>query len=77
MEVPKLCKEVVFLDVRQECLKVQKLGYPIAAIAKRIGCDPSTLNKWLKGTLVISSVLQEKVYKDLHKMKEEWMEIDV
>ncbi len=65
------------MNIREECLKVQALGYPIAAIAKRIKCDPSTLSKWLKGKLNISENLQALVYEDLRKLKEKWMQIEI
>ena len=65
------------MDIRSECLKVAAIGHPMAAIAKNIGKDPSTLNKWLKGTRNVSPEVEEAVKKEILRLKSEWMKIDV
>lgn len=60
------------MDIRLECLKVAAIGHPMAAIAKNIGKDPSTLNKWLKGTRKVSPEVEEAVKKEILRLKNEW-----
>ena len=63
------------MDIRTECLKVAALGYPIAALAHSIGKDPSTLNKWLKGTRNVSSEVEQAVKEEILRLKNEWEKI--
>lgn len=63
------------MDIRLECLKVAAIGHPMAAIAKNIGKDPSTLNKWLKGTRKVSPEVEEAVKKEIVRLKNEWMKV--
>lgn len=65
------------MNTKNAFLKIQELGYPVSLVAKKIGCDPSTLTKWLKGTNNISNELEEKVKKELISLKEQWLMIEV
>lgn len=65
------------MDILTALQQVSDLGYSVAAIAKRIGRDPSTLHKWLKGTRTPSVEIQEKVREEIIRLKNEWMKIDI
>lgn len=65
------------MDMLEVIQKVHELGYPIATIAKKINRDPSTLNKWIKGTRNVSEDVEEAVREEIHRLKEEWLNIDV
>lgn len=63
------------MDIRKELIKAVELGYPLAAIAKHIGKDPSTLHKWYKGTRNVSPEVERLVEKELLRLKGLWNEI--
>lgn len=59
-------------------IKIKELGYPISNIAKAIGKDPSTLQKWTTGkNNNVSVELQASVVAELHRLREEWLKIDI
>lgn len=59
-------------------IKVKELGYPISNIAKAIGKDPSTLQKWTTGkNNNVSEELQASIAAELHRLREEWLKIDI
>lgn len=59
-------------------IKIKELGYPISNIAKAIGKDPSTLQKWTTGkNHNVSAELQDSVAAELHRLREEWLKIDI
>lgn len=60
------------MNIRNELQKVVNLGVPIAFIAKKIGKDPSTLNKWLHGVSNVSKEVELAVECELKRMKAEW-----
>ena len=72
---PQLLWEVMYMDIRTECLKVVELGYPTAALAHAIGRDPSTLNKWLKGTRNVSEEIENAVKEEILRLKNEWTKV--
>ena len=43
------------MTVREALATANDIGYPIAALAKRIGKDPSTIQKWVRGRSRISA----------------------
>lgn len=63
------------MDIREEFQKAINTGLPISVVAKRIGKDPSTLNKWLHGTRKVSSEIETAVSKILYEIKKQWEEI--
>lgn len=65
------------MDILEAIQKVHELGYPIATIAKQINRDPSTLNKWIKGTRNVSEDIEEAVRNEIRRLKEEWLNIDI
>lgn len=65
------------MDTLTALQQIAEIGYPIAAIAKHIGYDPSTLNKWVNGRQTPSVVLQQKVREEIIRLKNEWMKIDI
>jgi len=48
-----------------------------AFLAKSIGRDPSTLNKWLKGTRNVSEEFKVDLANKLRELREIWMELDI
>ena len=63
------------MDIREEFQKAINTGLPISVVAKRIGKDPSTLNKWLHGTRNVSSEIEDAVKNVLLEIKEKWQYI--
>ena len=63
------------MDVKNELQKAIDTGLPIAVIAKRIGRDPSTLNKWLHNTRGVSKETQQLVKEELQRIKNLWNDI--
>lgn len=63
------------MDIREEFQKAINTGLPISVVAKRIGKDPSTLNKWLHGTRKVSSEIETAVSEILYEIKKQWEEI--
>lgn len=53
-------------------------GTPIAFIAKGIGKDPSTINKWLRGTSkYLATETEEDLKNKIREIKSLWEEIDI
>ena len=66
------------MTILEALIKVKELGYPMSNIAKAIGKDPSTLQKWTTGKNTnVSAELQESIRVELHRLKEEWLNIDI
>lgn len=63
------------MDIREEFQKAINTGLPISVVAKKIGKDPSTLNKWLHGTRNVSSEIEDAVKNVLLEIKEKWQYI--
>jgi len=63
------------MDIRFEFQKAVDAGLPISYVAKKIGKDPSTLNKWLHGTRKVSNEIEEAVEQVLLEIKEKWRNI--
>lgn len=63
------------MDIRIEFQKAVDAGLPISYVAKRIGKDPSTLNKWVHGTRNVSNEIEKAVENILLEIKEKWMNI--
>ena len=63
------------MDIREEFQKAINTGLPISVVAKKIGKDPSTLNKWLHGTRNVSSEIEAAVSEILYEIKKQWEEI--
>ncbi len=63
------------MDIREEFQKAIDTGLPISVVAKKIGKDPSTLNKWLHGTRNVSSEIEMAVSEILYEIKKQWEEI--
>lgn len=63
------------MDIRFEFQKAVDAGLPISYVAKKIGKDPSTLNKWLHGTRNVSTEIEEAVERILLEIKEKWRNI--
>lgn len=65
------------MTVREALATANDIGYPIAALAKRIGKDPSTIQKWVRGRSRISAQTEEKVKQDILEAKQRWAEIEI
>lgn len=52
-------------------------GTPAAFIAKKIGKDPSTVQKWLRGKSNVSEETQEDIKQQLKKIKAIWDKINI
>lgn len=53
-------------------------GTPIAFIAKGIGKDPSTINKWLRGTSkYLASETEEDLKNKIREIKSLWEQINI
>lgn len=66
------------MDAREILNKVSASGFPIATIAKRIGKDPSTLQKWARGTSpYLSEKTQQDLLNEIKRIKQIWNEIDI
>jgi len=63
------------MNIRFEFQKAVDAGLPISYVAKKIGKDPSTLNKWLHGTRNVSTEIEEAVERILLEIKEKWRNI--
>lgn len=63
------------MDIKEELQKAINTGLPISVVAKKIGKDPSTLNKWLHGTRNVSNKIEIAVYNILLEIKEQWKNI--
>ena len=63
------------MDIRDEFEKAIDAGLPISLVAKKIGKDPSTLNKWLHGTRKVSKEIENAVEIVLLEIKEKWQHI--
>lgn len=63
------------MNIKNELQKAINTGLPLSIIAKKIGKDPSTLNKWLHGTRNVSPEIEELVYQVLLSIKDEWKNI--
>ena len=57
----------------KEALQILKdLGYPIARLAKRIGYDPSTIAKWVRGqSLYLSEEAERAVRNEIRRICEQ------
>lgn len=66
------------MTVKEALDLAYQAGTPIAFIAKNIGRDPSTLNKWLRGTSRgLSLTTEEDVAKEIKRLKQIWDKIDI
>ena len=65
------------MDIRKECQKAVDAGTTAAVIARKINKDPSTLNKWLRGTRNVSDEVKTDVARALLEIKSEWENIMV
>lgn len=63
------------MNIKEELQKAINTGLPISVVAKKIGKDPSTLNKWLHGTRNVSNEIEVAVYNILLEIKEQWKNI--
>lgn len=63
------------MNIKEELQKAINTGLPISVVAKKIGKDPSTLNKWLHGTRNVSNEIEIAVYNILLEIKEQWKNI--
>lgn len=63
------------MNIREELQKAVNTGIPIAVIAKRIGKDPSTLNKFIHNVRNISPEVEADVAAELRRIKKEWENI--
>ena len=66
------------METRDALRAANESGIPIAVIAKRINKDPSTIQKWLRGTSKYLSVETEnEIILELRKIKKIWENIDI
>ena len=65
------------MTILEALIKVKDLGYPIALIAKNLNRDPSTLQKWTTGKSNLSLDLQQEVAKEIRRLKNEWLKIEI
>lgn len=66
------------METRDALLAAKESGIPIALIAKRIDKDPSTIQKWLRGTSkYLSKDTEEAIILELRKIKKIWENIDI
>lgn len=70
--------EVIKLDTQELLRQVYETGTPIAFIAKNIGKDPSTLQKWMRGTSpYFSEKAQEELIQEIKRIKKLWENINI
>lgn len=66
------------IDTRTALEEISRMGYAVSTIAKNIGCDQSTLSKWMRGTSkYLSEKKQEELIDELRRMKEFWVNLDI
>lgn len=66
------------METRDALRAANESGIPIAVIAKRINKDPSTIQKWLRGTSkYLSKDTENEIILELRKIKEIWENIDI
>lgn len=65
------------MTVKEALLRANEIGFPMAALAKRIGKDPSTINKWTRGLSRLSAQTEEDVKQEILKAKQQWAEIEI
>ena len=66
------------METRDALHAANESGIPIAVIAKRINKDPSTIQKWLRGTSkYLSAETENDIILELRKIKEIWENIDI
>lgn len=66
------------METRDALLAANESGIPIAVIAKRIKKDPSTIQKWLRGTSkYLSKDTENDLIIELKKIKKIWENIDI
>lgn len=70
--------EVIRVETQEALQKAYEAGTPIAFIAKNIGKDPSTLNKWLRGSSkYLRKETEEDLIDELRRIKELWNNIEI
>lgn len=66
------------METRNALRAANESGIPIAVIAKRINKDPSTIQKWLRGTSkYLSAETENEIILELKRIKEIWKNIDI
>lgn len=63
------------MTVKEKLQFFSERGMSISFIAKEIGVDNSTLNKWLKGAKGITHKNEEKVLFTLQKITEDFLSV--
>ena len=66
------------MELREALEYISDAGYPIAALSKSIGKDPSTLGKWMRGTShYLSEQTQRDTWREIAKIKEYFEKIEI
>ena len=66
------------MELREALAYISEAGYPIAAIAKRIGKDPSTITKWMRGTSpYLSAKTQQDIWHEIARIRECFVKIKI
>lgn len=66
------------MNLKQALMAAHDAGTTFAYIAKNIGKDPSTINKWLKGTSKFLSLdTEQDIIYELRRIKKCWENIDI
>ena len=55
--------------------KIIDNGYPIAVLAKNIGCDSTTIGKWRIGKRKLSDKLLDRIYNTVIDLQQFWIKI--
>ena len=55
--------------------KIIDNGYPIAVLAKKTGCDSTTIGKWRTGKRNLSDKLLDKIYNTVIDLQQFWIKI--
>ena len=63
------------MSVKEKLLFFSEHGMSISFIAKEMGVDSSTLNKWLNGKKGITHKNEEKLFTTLQKITRDFLEI--
>lgn len=62
-------------DTKVLIKKIISFGVPIAALARRVDKDTSTLSKWIRGESKISPKLEKQLLFMIEEMNKEWQDI--
>ena len=59
------------MSIKEKLIFFSEHGVSMSYIVRRIGIDPSTLTKWIKGQKGITHKNENKIYETLQQLAEE------